>query len=138
MKPKSCTKRQTQAGMSLIEVLVAFVILGMVMAVIMRINATSLRNHDVSKAYLQALRVAESRLVAEGLDKTLVSINSSGEAWPDIRWEFNRQPYSGWSEERLQGLPAQPVEERITVSWGSEPFDRQLSFTRIKLIYGRQ
>lgn len=138
MKPKSYTKGQAQAGMSLIEVLVAFVILGMVMAVIMRINATSLRNHDVSKAYQQALRVAESRMVSEGLDTTLVSISSSGEAWPDMRWEFNRQPYQGWSEERLQVLPAEPVEERITVKWGSEPFDRQLSFSRIKLIYGRQ
>lgn len=122
--------------MSLIEVLVAFVILGMVMSVIMRINATSMRNHDVSKAYRDALRVAESRLASEGLDSTLVSINSSGEASPDIRWEFTRQAYSGWSEERLLGLPAEPVEERITVSWGSEPFDRELSFSRIKLLYG--
>jgi general secretion pathway protein I len=124
--------------MSLIEVLVAFVILGMVMAVIMRINATSLRNHDVSKAYLQAVRIAESRMESEGLDASAPTISRSGQEPGGIRWEFYRQPYLGWNEERLQGLRATPVEERISVSWGEEPNARQLSFSRINLLHGSQ
>lgn len=138
MKRKIFHRRRTQAGMSLIEVLVAFVILGMVMAVIMRINATSLRNHDVSKSYLQALRIAETRLVSESLDTSSASLNRTGEEPGGIRWEFDRQPYLDWTEERLQGLRAVPVEERISVSWGEEPFSRQLSFSRINLLYGSQ
>ncbi len=128
-------RHPAQTGMSLIEVLVAFVILGMVMAVIMRINATSLRNHDVSKAYLQALRVAESRMLAEGLDESSRILIRTGEESGGIRWEFTRQPYEGWREERLQGLQATPVEETISVSWGEEPFSRQLGFSRINLLY---
>ena len=136
MKRKTRLKPQAQTGMSLIEVLVAFVILGMVMAVIMRINATSLRNHEVSKAYLQAVLVAESRMASEGLDVSATSMSRSGEEPGGIRWEFDRQPFLGWDEERLQGLRATPVEERVSVSWGEAPFSRQLSFSRINLLYG--
>ncbi len=120
--------------MTLIEVLVAFVILAMVMGVIMRINATSLRNHDVSKGYQQALRVAESRMQAMSIDTTSESLLESGIEPNGIRWEFSRQPYQAWNEERLQGLAAIPVEEQISVTWGEEPFSRQLSFTQINLI----
>lgn len=134
MMRRTYPRNRCQTGLSLIEVLVAFVILGMVMAVIMRINATSFRNHEVSNAYLQALRVAESRMVAEGFDRTTLTLNRIGEESSGMRWEFSRQPYLGWDEERLQELQAIPVEERILVSWGEDPFSRQLSFTRINLI----
>ncbi|MCU7892232.1 MAG: prepilin-type N-terminal cleavage/methylation domain-containing protein, partial [Candidatus Thiodiazotropha sp. (ex Ustalcina ferruginea)] len=49
-------------GMTLIEVLVAFVILSMTMTVILRINSTTLRNHQVSARYLKAVQIAQSRL----------------------------------------------------------------------------
>lgn len=121
--------------MTLIEVLVAFVILAMVMAVIMRINATSLRNHDVSAGYQRALRVAESRMEAMSLETVSQSLFQRGVEPNGIQWEFTRQPYLEWDEARLQGLQAQPVEDRVSVNWGEEPFPRQLSFSRINLIY---
>jgi len=121
--------------MTLVEVLVAFVILGMVMAVIMRINATSIRNHEVSKAYLQALQLAESRLEMVSLDHASASLSQRGVEPDGLLWELSRQPYSGWIEPRLQSLPATPVEDRIIVSWGEAPFARELGFSRINLIY---
>ncbi|MEJ2453196.1 MAG: prepilin-type N-terminal cleavage/methylation domain-containing protein [Candidatus Thiodiazotropha sp.] len=131
---QSDSKRDMR-GMTLIEVLVAFVILGMVMAVIMRINATSLRNHEVSKAYQHALRVAESRMEAMSVETSSETLQQSGVEAGGLRWEYFRQPYHEWSEERLQGLQAIPVKERIVVAWGEQPFPRQLSFSRIHLIY---
>ncbi|MEJ2394260.1 MAG: hypothetical protein P8Z77_05650, partial [Candidatus Thiodiazotropha sp.] len=65
------------------------------------------------------------------------SLLESGIEPNGIRWEFSRQPYQAWNEERLQGLPAIPVEEQISVTWGEEPFSRQLSFTQINLINRR-
>jgi hypothetical protein len=106
------------------------------MSVIMRINATSLRNHEVSKGYQQALRIAESRMEAMSVETSSESLRQSGVEADGIRWEYTRQPYREWSEERLQRLQATPVEERILVLWGEAPFPRQLSFSRIHLIYG--
>ena len=90
---KSKTSRRLCQGMTLIEVLVAFVILGMVMAVIMRINATALRNHDVSKGYLAALQVAESRLESAGLENDSPTLIQRGTEANNIRWEFSRRLY---------------------------------------------
>lgn len=135
MNRKRPSDKGRYRGMTLIEVLVAFVILGMVMAVIMRINATALRNHHVSKGYLQALRVAESRMEAMSLETASRNLTQSGVERNGIRWEFSRQPYLVWSEPRLQGLSATPVEERISVSWDESPAPRRLSFSRINLIY---
>lgn len=121
--------------MSLIEVLVAFVILSMVMSVILRINSTSLRNHEVSKQYLRAVRIAESRLVEMGMDEQSPNLVRAGMEADGYRWEFVRQPYAGWDEEKLQGLPAEAVEERLEISWGEGGSPRTLSFSRISLIY---
>jgi general secretion pathway protein I len=135
MKLKRPCDNRRVSGMTLIEVLVAFVILGMVMGVIMRINATSVRNHHVSKGYLRALQVAESRMEAMSLDSASLSLNQSGVEANGVYWEFSRRPYRAWSEQRLQNLSAVPVEERISVGWGEQSASRQLVFSRINLIY---
>ena len=124
--------------MSLIEVLVAFVILNMVMSVILRINSTSLRNHEVSKQYLRAVQIAESRLVEMGMEEASPNLVRAGEEADGYRWEFVRQPYGGWDEEKLQGLSAAPVEERLEISWGEGDSPRRVSFSRINLIYGQR
>ena len=134
MRPSSGSPARS-SGMSLIEVLVAFVILSMVMSVILRINATSLRNHEVSKQYLEAVQIAESRMVEMGMEDQSVNLVRDGEEKGGYRWEFVRQPYAGWNEEKLQGLPVEPVEERMEISWGEGETPRKVAFSRINLLY---
>ncbi|MCU7811095.1 MAG: hypothetical protein KZQ77_07645, partial [Candidatus Thiodiazotropha sp. (ex Notomyrtea botanica)] len=118
--------------------LVAFVILSMVMSVILRINATSLRNHDVSKQYLKAVQIAQSRMVEMSTDVQSVSLVKEGADSAGFQWRFVRQPHTGWTEDRLQSLQAEPVEEQIEINWGEEESRRQISFSRISLIYPSQ
>ncbi|MCU7852781.1 MAG: prepilin-type N-terminal cleavage/methylation domain-containing protein [Candidatus Thiodiazotropha sp. (ex Monitilora ramsayi)] len=127
--------RGAVSGLSLIEVLVAFVILSMVMSVILRINATSLRNHDTSKQYLKAVQIAQSRMVEMSTDAQSFSLVKEGADSAGFQWRFVRQPHTGWTEDRLQSLQAEPVEEQIEISWGEEESRRQISFSRISLIY---
>lgn len=131
-RPAAATSR----GLSLIEVLVAFVILAMVMSVIMRINATSLRNHNVSAQYLKAVQIAQSRMVEMGVDRGSSYLNESGSESDGIRWEYVRQPYNEWEDARLQSLPLLPVEERITLFWSEEreASPRKISFSKVSLI----
>jgi hypothetical protein len=117
-------------------VLVAFVILAMVMSVIMRINATSLRNHNVSTQYLKAVQIAQSRMVEMGVDRGSSYLNESGSESDGIRWEYVRQPYTEWEDARLQSLPMFPIEERITLFWSEEKqaSPRKISFSKVSLI----
>jgi general secretion pathway protein I len=135
-KQHSRAASATSRGLSLIEVLVAFVILAMVMSVIMRINATSLRNHNVSAQYLKAVQIAQSRMVEMGVDRSTSYLNESGSESDGIRWEYVRQPYTEWEEARLQSLPMLPVEEKITLFWSEETqaSPRKISFSKVSLI----
>jgi len=121
--------------MSLIEVLIAFVILSMTMAVILRINATSLRNHEVSKQYLKAVQIAESRMTEMGIDAHSVDLMRDGVEGEGFTWQYLRQPYSGWSGEQYQGLAVAPVEERIRVAWNTAGGEREIAFSKVTLIF---
>jgi hypothetical protein len=122
--------------MSLIEVLIAFVILSMAMAVILRINATSLRNHEVSKQYLKAVQIAESRLTEMGMDNHSIDLMQDGvEGRDGFSWHYLRQSYNGWSDEKYQGLPAVPVEEHMRVAWNTALGEREIVFSRVSLIF---
>lgn len=65
-------------GMSLIEVLVAFVILSITMSVILRINSTTLTNHQVTSDYLKAVQIAQSRLEQMAADGKNSNLNEQG------------------------------------------------------------
>jgi len=121
--------------MSLIEVLIAFVILSMTMAVILRINATSLRNHEVSKQYLKAVRIAESHMTEAGIDDHSIELIREGVETDGFSWQYLRQAYNGWSGEQYQGLPVVPVEEHIKVAWNTGNGEREIGFSKVTLIY---
>ena len=69
------------------------------------------------------------------MDEQSVSLVRDGVDKAGYRWEFVRQPYTEWSEAKLQGLAAEPVEERMEISWGEGDSPRRVSFSRINLIY---
>jgi general secretion pathway protein I len=129
--------RSKSDGMSLIEVLVAFVILSMTMSVILRINATTLRNHQVSADYLKAVQIAESQLDQMAGDKKSSTLNEQGSEQGGFRWHYLRQPHTGWSSEKKLALPLLPVEERLTIAWDTSGGERNLTFSRIGLVYDK-
>ncbi|MBT2990563.1 MAG: prepilin-type N-terminal cleavage/methylation domain-containing protein [Candidatus Thiodiazotropha sp. (ex Ctena orbiculata)] len=127
--------RSKSEGMSLIEVLVAFVILSMTMSVILRINATTLRNHQVSADYLRAVQIAQTRLDQMAADKLNSDLNEQGSEAGGFSWRYLRQPHSGWDNEKQLTTPLLPVEETITIVWPAPGGERELSFTRMGLVH---
>jgi general secretion pathway protein I len=75
-----------EGGFSLLEVIVAFVILSMTLAAVMQIFSGGLRNAKTSQAYLAALRQAESRLARLGIETRLVEGVTHGRTAEGLRW----------------------------------------------------
>lgn len=120
-------------GMTLIEVLVAFIILAMTMSVILRINSGAVKNHQVAMQYFEAVSVAQSRFEQMSAELDVENHTQEGVDQDAYTWRYLRQPHT-WQEQKLLALPLIPVEETLTVSWDSPGGTREISFTRIGVI----
>jgi general secretion pathway protein I len=122
-----------QRGFSLLEVLVAFVVLVLVVSVLFQIFGGALRNASTAEDYSRALLIAESRMAAVGVEKPLREGTDSGSEYSgQYAWQTNIAPYIA-PDSDAQADAANPVlgtkvvQADVTVSWG--PIVRPLSLT---------
>lgn len=111
--------RRSCGGFSLLEILVAFVILAIAMGVLMRIFSTSMRNVDAAERYAEATLLAESRLASVGSTIPLNEGETTGEVGKDYRWRVRVARDAAEDMGRagagtLFGL----YRVEVTVSWG--------------------
>jgi general secretion pathway protein I len=90
---QSLGNKRGQGGFTLLEIVVAFVIFGLIFATVLKILSGSLRNTQRSAEYTQAALWAQSRLDAVGIDPPLESGSYDGEFDQDYRWELDVSPY---------------------------------------------
>lgn len=125
--------RRQQRGFTLIEILVAFMILAMSLTVIFRIFSGGLRNVALSEDYARAVLVAESQLSAIGVSEPLVRGVSSGEWGKRFRWQRVVEHYQPWQQDKE--LTAAVLAYRVTVSvdWEHAGGSRQITLNSVRL-----
>ena len=96
--------RHTAQGFTLIEVLVAFMILALSLSVLFRIFSGGLNNVAVAGDYAQAVLVAESQLAVVSRSEPLVAGQTYGESGERFRWRRIIEDYMPWEDEAA--LPA--------------------------------
>lgn len=89
---QSISHRST-SGFSLLEVLVAFVILALAMAVLMQIFSRGLTGADLAERYSKAALLAESKLAAIGVEEPLKEGSYTGKFDDDFSWQLKVVPY---------------------------------------------
>lgn len=121
-------------GFTLLEVLVAFLILSLSMSVLMRIVSQSLNALDAADHHQVALQLAESKLA-----DVLIHLDGSSEGKDEGRldsrydWESEVEPYQFENQEPGMRYSVTPLLIRVSVSWGSRPADR-VSLSTIRLL----
>jgi general secretion pathway protein I len=122
-----------QSGYTLIEVLVAFMILALALTVLLRIFSGGLRNVSVSSDYAIATLIAESRLAAAGIDAPLRPGETSGTEGARFEWTVNVQDYQPWPGYRsaAKGLDAYRV--TVTVEWPHGDNTRSVGLSTVRL-----
>ena len=132
--------RKSNRGFSLLEVLVAFVILALVLGVLMQIFSGGLRNASRAGEYQHAVLLGQSKLASVGIETPLKEGESNGEFDGTYRWQVSIRPYldsRGQADEQT-GLPAPilPVtlmEVEIQVLWGDIEQPRSVSLQTLRL-----
>lgn len=87
-------EHRRQEGFSLLEVLVAFVILSISLGVLLQVFATGLRNAGTADDYTQATLYAESILAAIGRETPLSEGQHSGPINDRFSWRSTVAPYT--------------------------------------------
>ena len=120
--------------MTLIEVLVAFVLLSLSLGVIFHIFAGGMRNAQMADGYSRAVFFAESKLAAVGVEQPLGPSDISGVIENGLHWRVTvtpaddgRTPAAGNSQtQRLYQV-------RVQVGWSEGGRERQVELTSLRL-----
>lgn len=119
--------------MTLIEVLVAFVILSLSMGVIMQIFFGGMRNARLAEGYSRAVFLAESKLAAVGIEQPLISGETAGEFKPDLSWRVIVTPSDDPDTSVPLATPVQLYQVRVVVKWSDEGRARQVELGSLRL-----
>jgi general secretion pathway protein I len=124
-------------GFTLLEVLVAFLILSLSMSVLMRIVSQSLNSLAVAERHQSAVQLAESKLaeVLIGLDESGRG-TQQGKLGRDYSWRSEVEPYEFENQEAGERYSISPWLVRVSVSWGRRPGE-QVSLSTIRLLRAR-
>jgi len=119
---------------------IAFTILALSLAVLMRIFSGSLRNADVTRDQAQAVALAQSLLASAGVEATLVPGESTGVLDDKFRWllrvsPFVQEPRPGETEAVRSPLPLDLWEVAVRVGWGGDSRlpERALTLTTLRV-----
>ncbi|HET6265164.1 MAG TPA: prepilin-type N-terminal cleavage/methylation domain-containing protein [Usitatibacter sp.] len=110
---------ERQRGFTLIEVVTAFVMLTLVLAVSYEVFATGLKRAGDLEDYSQALAIAQSRLAEAGLGEHFEQGQTMGESEDRrYRWTLSISKFDDGRDPAVQQVAAYlPVRMAVRVSW---------------------
>lgn len=128
-----CSKTARQQGFTLLEIMVAFVIMGLVVGTLLQLFGSAMRSVALADEYSFAVQVAESRMEAVGseikVEKTTVSGQEEGTAY---KWAVTMQPIELNEKQEEFSLSIEPYQVTVLVSWNSEGKQRQFTLTSLR------
>ena len=128
-----------QTGFSLLEVLVAFVVMGLVVGGLLQLFGSSMRSTVLADEYSFAIQIAESQLAKVG---TEIPVKQGRESGKDknsaYTWQVSMEPIELAPQEKLAKLPfpLHLYQVLVTVNWQSGTVKRELHLTSLR--YGQE
>jgi general secretion pathway protein I len=130
----SIATREPSAGFTLLEVVIALMILGLSIGVLFQTLSTSLGRLADAKGEALAVSVAQSVLARVGADIPLKTGTQTGTYGEDIRWHVNIEPYV--HDGKLNGRVIPAVKVVVTTSWGALESEHEFHLTTIRFGHG--
>ena len=124
------------AGFSLLEILVAFTLMALIVAVLMRVFSGGLQGAGLAEDYARATSLAESKLAGIGSETPLKPGEISGTEAGKYRWKIAMQ---GYDDKAASAAPPQTLmrvqlmEVAVSVAWSDYGKDRQVDMTTLVL-----
>jgi general secretion pathway protein I len=130
------SRARSQSGFTLLEVVVAFVILSLVLAVTFEVFSTWLARTSTLSEQSQALAIARSRLATVGLEEAVKEGETSGDSEDRrFRWRLRVERYGDAPESNTPMKSTYALfRAQSTVSWvGADGKERSISLANLQL-----
>ena len=121
-------------GYTLIEVIIAFVILALTLGAVFEVFSTGLRAASDADAYSTATVLAQSRLASLASDEALSVGETSGDLEGGFKWHASVAPYRNDESEIIDPFSVIPLLLTMTVRWGRAENTREISLVTLKLV----
>ena len=121
------------SGFTLIEVLVAFAVLGLVLAALLQVFSAELKQYRVASAYATATGLAESKLSQFGISDPMAVGESRGRFNGEFRWQMRVEPYSGSDEAGNDEVSVRLYHVFLKVAWGAADNERSVALETLRL-----
>ena len=125
--------RVNQHGFTLLEVLVAFVLLAMLLAGVLRVTGGSTRSSRIAADYAEAAIVADELVARTRLEASLEAGETSGEFNEKFQWRRRVSVYQE-SNRRFDANPKWlPYLVSIAIDWRSDGKQRGIEVTTLQI-----
>jgi len=128
-----CSRSKQQTGFTLLEIMVAFVITGLVVGTLLQLFGSAMRNVALADEYSFAVQVAESRMESVGseikVEKNTVNGQEEGTAY---QWAVTMQPIELDDKQDEFSLSIQPYQVTVVVSWNTDGKPRQFMLSSLR------
>jgi general secretion pathway protein I len=134
-RPISAPDQNGQGGFTLLEVLVAFVVLAFTMTAIYGLFSNGLHAADQGGSAIVATALAQSKLEAAGVADPLTIGESSGKFANGYRWRRTVRPYRG-DMALARYEVAVPFDIEVTVFWPGTGTEKSVTLSTVRLQAG--
>lgn len=127
------SRMNKQDGFSLLEVLVAFTIMVLGLAVILQIFGRGNQTTQLTLEYALAAQIAESRLAQLAEYDTIKGLSTTGHEMDRYEWSLTVMPYDDMNQSSAAtSLTLYSV--RVNVRWQSHGKSRHISLESMRLL----
>jgi general secretion pathway protein I len=125
-----------ERGFSLLEILVAFVILALSLGILLNIFSSGINNAAVAEEYTAAVQIAEALMAQTGVETPLQAGQTSGQEDKKYRWLVVVTPFNPTvAKLNTEAITVTLFKVKVSVNWGdANDNDRQIELTTLKLV----
>jgi general secretion pathway protein I len=124
-------EQKSQAGFTLVEVVVALAILALSLAVLLNVISNGMRQIDSTRKLAQAGALAQLLLAKLGTEMRIQEGLSSGEFPEGFRWRVRAERYG--NAEDQQDWPVAAYTVSVEVLWGDPSDERMVALNTLRL-----
>jgi len=130
------TASRRSNGFTLIEVLVALVIMAVSLAALFNVFSTALRNTTAAESHALATTHAQTILARIGVEQPLTEGEISGRIDEKFSWRIDMHPLSVEDRSDANRIFVRPFRVAVTINWVDGLAERSVALETLRLAHG--